>query len=718
AANQGDKITAKKNGDLVDVYVNNVKKCSLDYKTDSVYTPKEFFMGLVVKSTSNVTINGFSLGNGGGSQDVPVSSISLNKSSHTFTDFTIMQLTATVNPSNATNKTIAWASSNSNIASVSSNGLVTAKANGTCTITATSHNNKTSTCSVTIEKDDTSIPVSSISVSPANKICYINDSFSLLATIIPSNAIDKAITWSSSSTSIATVDTTGKVTARAIGNATITARTNNSKTATCNVQVKNKEDGLAGSFQAYKIALTDLREAMNLATVKIAQTKVDIVKNFTITELNKTNKKIGEIDVRAGEVELKAKEIEKDLTTAQEKILSAEQKLTPTSITSSVTEQLSNGGKIDVTSMKLDKSGIETLHDGYSTKVASGWTTCSEPNGDWTYRLGRFFDLYCGKIGSAKDYIGGIRGFVGDTTKKKQMDMVVDADVENGLGIGYTIGANGSADAAKNFMKFTPGGWIHNWVGMNFNNFEIRKIHPNMDTGLEMFSGQTYHHSNCIDTNYSTGNLVFNYWQGYNTTGPSTKVYVNDGTKTGSRGIIYVKSVDARSALRQVQNTNTGIKASYGVTATRDFIDDLYFGTIDEKGEAIIMLSQEFLSQVDTTTKYHVQVTGYNGGTFKIERNQTFIKLTGAINEEFSISLRCVSKQNPETMKAIEKDTMYDEKYMHHSLLDIINDKEKEQLDKFKLNRLADESNRKALKILMQTALQIKEEGEDERHDQ
>ncbi|MGL4450742.1 MAG: phage tail protein [Sarcina sp.] len=539
---------------------------------------------------------------------------------------------------------------------------------------------------------------------------------------------------------IANIDT--KNTAYNTSNATLVQRVGE---ATKSIEDKKKQDAInsANNHTNSQITETNKKVTENKSSIDILKnqisltvsqsqleetkvqigTDIDKSKNeaidYTDTEIKKANDRVAGIDIKIDgitskvtNVETEVKKVDGKVVSNTTRIESAENKITPTAITSSVSEQLNNGGKIDVTSMKIDKTGIETLHDGYSTKVASGWTTCSEPNGDWTYRLGRFFDLYCGKIGTAKDYIGGVRGFIGASTGKKQMDVVVDADVSKGLGIGYTVGSGGSADASKDFIRFNPGGWMHAWTGMNFNNFEIRKLHPNMDTSLDMFSGYTYHHSNCIDTNHSGGNLVFNYHKGYNTT-VASKVYVNDGTKTGNRGIIYVKSVDAKSALRQVQNTNTGIKASYGVTATRDFIDDLYFGTIDENGEAIVMLSQEFLSQVDTTTKYHVQVTGYNGGTFKIERNQTFIRLTGASNEEFSISVRCVSKQNLETMKAIERDTMYDEKYMHHSLLDIINDKEKEQLDKFKLNRLADESNRKSLKILMQTAQKM----EESRHD-
>jgi len=81
---------------------------------------------------------------------VAVSNISITPKPVTLNVGETQTLTATIVPNNATDKTITWSSSNSNVASVSSNGVVTAKATGTATITATSNNGKTATCSVTV----------------------------------------------------------------------------------------------------------------------------------------------------------------------------------------------------------------------------------------------------------------------------------------------------------------------------------------------------------------------------------------------------------------------------------------------------------------------------------------------------------------------------------------------------------------------------------------
>lgn len=81
---------------------------------------------------------------------IPVDSITLNASTKSIAKGGTFQLTATITPSNATNKTITWTSSAPTIASVSSSGLITGLKSGTATITAKTNNNKTATCAVTV----------------------------------------------------------------------------------------------------------------------------------------------------------------------------------------------------------------------------------------------------------------------------------------------------------------------------------------------------------------------------------------------------------------------------------------------------------------------------------------------------------------------------------------------------------------------------------------
>ena len=177
---------------------------------------------------------------------VSVTGVSLNKTSLTMTVGDTQTLTATVTPSNATDKSVTWSSSNTSIATVSSSGVVTAKAAGTSTITVTTNDGgKKATCSVTVSA--ASVAVTGVSLNKTSLSMTVGDTQTLTATITPSNATDKSVTWSSSNTSVATVSTSGVVTAKAAGSATITVTTNDGgKKATCAVTIQAQTVSVTG----------------------------------------------------------------------------------------------------------------------------------------------------------------------------------------------------------------------------------------------------------------------------------------------------------------------------------------------------------------------------------------------------------------------------------------------------------------------------------------
>ena len=169
---------------------------------------------------------------------VAVSGVRLNKTSLSFTGTGSSQtLTATVSPSNATNKTITWSSSNTSVATVS-NGVVKAVGFGTATITAKSNNGKTASCSVTVNP----IQPTGIKATPETSTLYgLNGTVKLSANVMPSNATNKAVTWSSRNTSVATVSSDGTVKAVGYGTTVITATTVNGLTSNCTINVKKEE---------------------------------------------------------------------------------------------------------------------------------------------------------------------------------------------------------------------------------------------------------------------------------------------------------------------------------------------------------------------------------------------------------------------------------------------------------------------------------------------
>lgn len=146
-------------------------------------------------------------------------------------------LTATVTPDSAANKAVTWTSSDTGIATVDASGKVTAVANGTATITASTVNGKKAECTVTVQTSPTKVELNSTSLTLD---LSETKTVILTATIIPNSATNKAVTWTSSDTEIATVDTSGKVTAVANGTATITASTVNGHTARCQVTVQTE----------------------------------------------------------------------------------------------------------------------------------------------------------------------------------------------------------------------------------------------------------------------------------------------------------------------------------------------------------------------------------------------------------------------------------------------------------------------------------------------
>ncbi len=171
-------------------------------------------------------------------ESVLVENVTLDKTSLDLNVGSTEQLTATVNPANATNKTVTWQSSDESVATVDADGKVTAHTPGTATITATA-GGQSATCTVTVKDNAPAIiPVASISLNKKSLALNMNESETLTATVTPTDATNKTVTWQSSDESVATVDADGKVTAHAPGTATITA-TAGGQSATCTVTVKD-----------------------------------------------------------------------------------------------------------------------------------------------------------------------------------------------------------------------------------------------------------------------------------------------------------------------------------------------------------------------------------------------------------------------------------------------------------------------------------------------
>ena len=193
-----------------------------------------------VKATNDYGSNSKSLSITIGTQtNVPVTGVSLNTSTLNLVENETDTLTATVEPSNATNKDVTWASSNNAVVTVDQNGNVEAVGAGTATITVTAQGDSTKSASCTVTVTASTVPVTGVSLNKDSLALGVGDSETLTATVKPEDATNKAVTWTSSNSTVATVDQNGVVTAVAPGTATITVTTaDGGFTATCTVTVR------------------------------------------------------------------------------------------------------------------------------------------------------------------------------------------------------------------------------------------------------------------------------------------------------------------------------------------------------------------------------------------------------------------------------------------------------------------------------------------------
>lgn len=220
------------------------------------------------------------------SKDISVTGVSLNKSSLDLNVNKTAQLVATVKPSDASNKLVTWSSSNASVATVDANGLVTAVGNGIAIITVkTADGSKKATCKVNV-----TTPISWIDINITELSLNVGDKEQLVATVEPSTASDKSVKWSSSDTTVVTVDANGLVTAVGNGTAIISVKTIDSGIiAKCTVKVTT-------SVENVTLSMTDM--LLNVGGMP-QQLVVDVMPNTSSNNSviwNSSNEKVAIVD--------------------------------------------------------------------------------------------------------------------------------------------------------------------------------------------------------------------------------------------------------------------------------------------------------------------------------------------------------------------------------------------------------------------------------------
>ncbi len=321
-----------------------------------------------------------------GVPDIDVESIDLDKTEITLVEGEELTLSATVKPDNATDKTVTWTSSNAEIATVD-NGKVTAVKEGTVTITAKA-GEKEATCKVNVAKK--TYAVESITLNKTELNLKKGESETLVATVLPENASDKTVTWSSSDATIASVDQTGKVTAVKSGSVTITAKASD-KTATCAVKVTTPVESI--SLDRNSVTLEEGKSTTLVATVNPADadektvswsssnSSVAIVENGVVAALSE-----GETTITASaggksatcKVTVQKKVVPVSSVTLNKTTLSLvkgqSEMLTATVKPNDATDKTVTWSSSDVSVVTVDQNGKVTAIDGGTAtiKAASG----------------------------------------------------------------------------------------------------------------------------------------------------------------------------------------------------------------------------------------------------------------------------------------------------------------------------------------------------------
>lgn len=229
---------------------------------------------LSLSSTENTDENGkaYSCTASGASITVtkPVTGVSLNTGSVTLSKGGTAQLTATVSPSDATNKTVTYSSSNTKVATVSGSGKITAVGGGTAKITATS-GGKSAVCTVKVNVKQTGITVSGAK----DRTVEEGATLKLTTAKVPADATDSyAVSWKSSDDLIATVTADGTVKGVKIGSVTITAKSNG-WTAVYNITVTEKTSDSEGESSSEDTTAESLASESTSAEITTASNSAD-----------------------------------------------------------------------------------------------------------------------------------------------------------------------------------------------------------------------------------------------------------------------------------------------------------------------------------------------------------------------------------------------------------------------------------------------------------
>ena len=240
---------------------------------------------------------------------VKVTSINLNVPKRTLAIGETVQVIPTVLPENATDKAVRYSSSNASVATVDVNGNIKAVGVGTAKILVTSVSNSKVRKQISIVVKNNEVKVTSINLNVPKRTLAIGEMVQVIPTVLPENATDKTVRYSSSNASVATVDTNGNIKAVGTGNTKIlvTSVSNPKVRKQISIVVKNTN-----------VKVTSLKVSVTKRTLAIGET-VQVIP--TISPENATNKTLRYSSSNASVATVDEKGIIKAVGTGKTKIL-------------------------------------------------------------------------------------------------------------------------------------------------------------------------------------------------------------------------------------------------------------------------------------------------------------------------------------------------------------------------------------------------------------
>lgn len=331
-------------------------------------------------------------------KQVKAKSIKLDKTTYTLKKGKKVKLKATILPKKSTQKKVVWTTNKKKIATVSKSGVVKAKKNGTAVITAkVKGTNKKAKCKIIV-----GTPVSSVKLSDTSKQLEVGNKFQLKATVLPTKASVRSVSYQSSNKAVAEVTQSGIVTAKSAGSAAITvvSKDGTNKKAVCRVQVSNKPQSTTQ---------TPVKDEPKDTTVKT--TNISLNKESLTFYSNSAPQQL-EASVKP------------ENATNKEVIWSSEdESIATVSDNGVVTPSKTKEGTTTITATAADKSGVKAT---CAVKVIAGMQVTSAQqlreilNGSETYKLIHFTTDEKGEINIPEP-----------DNKDKLKDTVLEIDAPN-----------------------------------------------------------------------------------------------------------------------------------------------------------------------------------------------------------------------------------------------------------------------------------------------